>query len=181
MPRAPSPAETSAAGGEIDDDTPLSARSRRLVEYWRTLRPGSKALPSRALFDPAAVVDLLPDVWLLETMDRAGRRPTAEGPRFRCRLYGSALAEAFGRDLTGALLDEADPAFETSEAGRDFRAVVARRLPRWWRGPVAMTTPRQTAGVEVVMLPLAVDGEHVDMILNYAQPLYGDPPRPLDR
>jgi hypothetical protein len=108
-----------------------------------------------------------------------GQTRTPEGPRYRCRLYGSGLVAAFGRDLTGRLLDEVEPAFEASDAARDFRAVVEERTPRWWRGPVSMRTPRTTDGVEVLMAPLAADGVHVDMILCFAQPLYGDPPRPL--
>lgn len=172
-------AHADGEGGALTAKTALSEPCARFAAYWRDLAPGPDRLPARAQVDPAAIVDLLPGVWLLETMAADGRTRTPEGPRFRCRLYGSGLVDAFGRDLTGRLLDEVDPGFETSDAARDFRAVVEERTARWWRGPVAMQTPRQADGVEVVMAPLAADGVHVDMILCFAQPLFGDPPRPL--
>ena len=59
--------------------------------YWQRKRQG-RTMPSRGDIDPIEIPKLLPHVQLIE----------AVGERFRYRLIGTALAQAFGRDYTGA-------------------------------------------------------------------------------
>ncbi|MCR9221807.1 MAG: PAS domain-containing protein [Alphaproteobacteria bacterium] len=165
-------ADLQEAGALLGPETPLCAAARRIVSLWESLRPAPDLLPGRRHFDPVTVPGLLPGIWLLERVDPPAGAASDAAPRLRCRLYAAGLAERFGRDLTGRMLDEADVGFEGSAAERDFQAILADGRPRWWRGPVAMQTPRTPAAVEVVMLPLAADGRRVDMILCYARPLH---------
>jgi hypothetical protein len=158
-------------GGGLKPETALSDRARGFVEHWKALKPAPGRLPGRAQFDPVQAKRFLSGIWLVETVDESGEIPTPQGPRFRCRLYSAHLADVFGRDLTGMLLDKPEHGFKDTEAERDFRRVVTDGTPRWWRGPVVMDTPRFPKHVEVVMLPLAADGVRVDMILCFAEPI----------
>lgn len=88
------------------DGLPLAATNRRFAEYWLSLWQDDE-LPRRARFSPAAVRDLLPGTMILEV------KP---GARVGVRLSGTAINQAFGRDITGADLLELSPA--AARAGR---------------------------------------------------------------
>src|SRR5579871_2890427 len=81
----------------LDDWHP---KVRRLFVYWHSLRPAPDVLPGRQHFDPLAIVDIMPWVWMLDR---------EEGPpeRLRYRLLGTRMVEAMRRDLTGQRYDEA--------------------------------------------------------------------------
>jgi hypothetical protein len=66
-------------------------------DYWRAKRAG-RAMPRRSDIDPAEIPTLLPHILITEMLD--------EGTRYRYRLAGSAVTEAFGRSLTGRYVDE---------------------------------------------------------------------------
>jgi hypothetical protein len=66
-------------------------------EYWRGKRAG-RSMPRRSDIDPAEIPALLPHLMITEVLD--------EGRRFRYRLAGSAVTEAFGDSLTGKYVDE---------------------------------------------------------------------------
>ena len=68
-----------------------SDRARELFGYWLSTAPAGEA-PARADFDPAAIPQLIPEVVMV--------RPTPDGD-FRISLFGTALRESFGEELTG--------------------------------------------------------------------------------
>ena len=150
-------------GCPLDEAPALSPAVAEVVAYWQSIRPAPDLLPGRQHFDPLDLAKVMRRVWLLDCVSDGA----ATTPRFRCRLYGTELVEAFGYDLTGKFLDEADVGFTGSAAEADFLAVHRSGQGFWWRGPVAMKKLREVAGVEVVMLPLAADGRAVDKILCY--------------
>ena len=151
----------------------LSDGVEAIVRYWEGIRPADGRLPGRVHFDPVDIPELLRCIWLVEVCGTP--------PRFRCRVCGTALVEAFGVDYSGKHLDEVDEAFSGSAMERDFLAVINRAKPLWWRGPLLHTefadvrSPHHPVNAEVVLLPLASDGVSVDMILCYAQPIAGSP------
>src|SRR5260221_14317471 len=55
---------------------------QRLYEYWKAIHP-LQGLPGRQEFDPAAVPDLLPNLWMLDVQ----REPF----RLRYRLFGTSI------------------------------------------------------------------------------------------
>lgn len=87
-------------------DLPLSSANRRLADYWLELWDGD-LLPLRARFMPARVRELLPGIMIQEV---------EPGRRVGIRLCGTAISQAFGRDLTGADLIALSP-----DATRDDR------------------------------------------------------------
>lgn len=78
---------------------PLAETNRRLAVYWLSLWEGD-ALPPRSRFAPAAVPDLLPGIMIQEV------KP---GLSMTVRLCGTAINQAFGRDLTGCDLIALSP------------------------------------------------------------------------
>ncbi|HEY8571666.1 PAS domain-containing protein [Phenylobacterium sp.] len=128
-----------------------------LFGYWASLRGGAR-LPSRRDLDPAAFKRLLPTVSLIDV-----RRDPVD---YRIRLAGTALYGVYGREITGRSLAEvyASPAADYWRV--ELAKVVEERRPTvgvhnlGWRGASHLS-------LLWLRLPLASDGENVDMILGY--------------
>ena len=72
------------------------ASSKRLFEYWNTVRNGRLA-PDRFEIEPVDLADVLPDVFILECPDIS---------TYRFRLAGTRICTALGHELRGSnLLD----------------------------------------------------------------------------
>jgi hypothetical protein len=134
-----------------------------IFDHWQQMSPRG-ALPGRQHLDPANIVALLPNVWLLDVL----QAPTSPLRwHFRYRLIGTEMVAVFGRDPTGLLLHEAWP--RMAQPGGVYAhhvAVVEARRPSFRRGPTLYDGTRDHKWVERILLPLARDGEHVDMVLG---------------
>ncbi len=139
-----------------------------MIDYWLSIHPPS-GLPGRRHFDPVAVPRLLSNTGLIEVH--------GDPPRFRCRLYGTGLVGAIGRDITGQWYDEAFPNFEREAQYQNFCHVVTTGTPHWRRGRLRIPVEKEHHLLERVHLPLASDGTTVDMILTFA--LFFDPDDPF--
>ncbi len=133
------------------------ARVRRLLAYWRSIRPAADILPGRRHFEPTDLPDLLRWLWLVDV----ARTPL----RFRCRLFGTGHRDVVGRDFTGYWLDEVFPHFPATQTHADFTAALAGE-PRWYRGAPDYAAAKGYSGIERLVLPLAADGVSVDMLLG---------------
>ena len=77
-------------------------------------------------------------------------------------VLGSLAPTAYaGEDNTGRWFDERWPDYDPSV----FIQVVESRQPSWARGPSKMRPEKDYYEIERVRLPLASDGETVDMIM----------------
>lgn len=129
----------------------------RFFLYWRSIHPAS-GLPGRQHFDPLAIHSLLPGVWLLDIQ----REPF----RLRYRLVGTEAVEAIGAEVTGQWMDEAHTAVAREpEYMNRYRSVVEQRLPSWRRGVPRLWTHKRYATLENMVVPLASDGETVDLLV----------------
>lgn len=70
---------------------------RAMYDYWSGKRAG-RSMPRRADIDPSEIPKLLPNMMITEALEN--------GARFRYRLSGTAVTEAFGLSLTGQFVDE---------------------------------------------------------------------------
>ncbi|WP_119422383.1 PAS domain-containing protein [Desertibaculum subflavum] len=138
------------------------ARLRALVTYWHHKCAGRR-MPARREIEPADFRDLMGRILLLDVL----RDPL----RFRFRLVGTLLVEAIGFDPTGKLTTEAGPRGYLDEVEGHYRAVVERRAPiyhritfDWVSTEMGVPATLQRDYVRL-LLPLADDGENVDMIL----------------
>jgi hypothetical protein len=135
------------------------SRVARVYRYWLSIHPPA-GLPGRRHFDPVAIPDLLPGIWLLDVQ----RRPF----RLRYRLVGTGIVEALGREVTGQWLDEAHPHLHGETAFWErYRRAVEQAQAEWRKGKPRIWTHRDFGEIENVLLPLAADGANVDMLIAY--------------
>lgn len=133
-------------------------RVLRAYAYWRKAHTPA-GLPGRPQIDPLQLRDLLPFVWLVDVQ----REPL----RLRYRLIGTAVVDVLGRDMTGQWFDEAhpDPQSQVSYLNR-AGSVIQERLPNWRRGRPNLWMHQTYTTVQNLIMPLAADGTHVDMLFN---------------
>lgn len=130
---------------------------RALFLHWRAVHPGH-GLSGRRHLDPAAIAKLLPGVWLLDVQ--------ASPFRLRYRLVGTKVVHGIGREVTGQWLDEAHPEAAATPAYLErYRRVVESGIPSWRRGRPQLSIHLDFDTIENLILPLAEDGTHLDMLL----------------
>jgi hypothetical protein len=116
-------------------------------------------LPGRQHLHPEDIKKLLPYVWLLDVEGEPGD--------YRYRLIGTGVVNWVGGDYTGKRMREVHPNFDTNPGQIDFlKPVVERHEPHWYRGPPRVYHHKEVADLENLILPLATDGETVDMVLG---------------
>jgi hypothetical protein len=145
----------------LDIDTAAwHPRVLRLYRYWLSICPPGGDPPRRRAFDPVAVPDLLPGIWLLDVQ----RAPF----RLRYRLAGTGIVEAIGHEVTGQWLDEAHPNIRANGHFFDrYRGVVETGVPSWRKGRPMLWTNRDFGAIENLVVPLATDGRTVDILCAY--------------
>ena len=129
---------------------------KELYRYWQSVAPEGK-LPGRQHIDPADIVSLLPNIWLLDVH----REPL----RFWRRLIGTKIEEFSGRNLTGGWVHDEMEETKLSDVQKFMVDVVETKLPDWRRKRPSISDHKDYAELERLFLPLASDGETVDMIL----------------
>jgi len=134
-------------------DNPLH---RELYDYW-CLKRGSRAMPGRQDIDPIELKRLLPHLLLTDVIDG--------GKRFRFRLVGTAIQEAFGRNMTGFHIDEVMTSPYLEFISALYRDIVEKQKPIYSESTYYS---QHTVGMraERLMLPLASDGATVDMVVS---------------
>lgn len=141
-----------------------------LYDYWRgKCREGR--LPARRDIDPLDLPrSMLPNILLLDVERGAG------APRFRVRLAGTGFAALLGREFTGRYFDEVGPAHQMAPVLDALATLVATRRPAFLAGPMVRPN-RDHVWLKRFALPLAEDGETVDMILaSFRWLAHGSPP-----
>ena len=127
---------------------------RALYDYWDGSREGDR-LPGRQHLDPLDIPDLLPNIMLVDVK-------SAEDLRYR--LVGTAVAGRMGRDTTGLRVQDGYLGKDWEIILPDYFYVIQERRPclRWH----ALAGPRgKRFGYQRLLLPLARDGQRVDMLL----------------
>ncbi len=121
------------------------SRLRQLRDYWRAKAGGAPAAPEH-MIDPAEMRFILGYVMLLEVLEA--------GSDFRYRLYGSLIAERFGRDVTGQTVRQ----FGDSEYIVNFFLATYQAVSTTRRPLLSVHYPRpgsQTASWSRLILPLS--------------------------
>ena len=135
---------------------------RQLYAYWRAKRKNGR-LPSRNDIDPLAFPALLPGIFLVDVI----RTPASETLGFRFRLAGTAHLEINQIEITGLTVEEAFSADHGRQARAAYEEVVATRTPKFFHGARAAVAGRSHWVFDRLLLPLASDGETVDMLLGH--------------
>jgi hypothetical protein len=141
-----------------------------LLAYWTSKRKGT-TLPSRGDIDPLEMGEWLGDLVLIDVL------PDGD---FRYRLYGSNFVVKFGKEMTGHSISELAPAQqavirEEYDRARRERAPTARLYTADFEVGTLVTRHEgaEHATWERLVLPLASDGETVDMLLIGAYKISG--------
>lgn len=139
--------------------TPAAAARahEELFSYWASLRRDGK-LPGRADIHPACFKKLLPTISLIDVV----REPLD----YRLRLAGTGLYPVYGREITGRTLREVYSREAADYWRAELEKLVRRRRPAVGCHNMAWRGAPHTSLIWL-RLPLASDGETVDMILGY--------------
>ncbi|HXZ00677.1 MAG TPA: PAS domain-containing protein [Stellaceae bacterium] len=147
-----------STSGGMDVECRLEAPVlKELLAYWQRRRPAADRLPGRAHIDPVDIPALLPHIFLVD-VQRAPRI-------YRYRLFGTELADSYGRDITGKAVDELFTDVFRKAVTLVFNHVVDHRAPLRTYGTMAWREKHHLR-FEAVQMPLAADGAAVDMILG---------------
>jgi hypothetical protein len=121
---------------------------RQILEYWRSKAPPDR-LPGRQHIDPCEIPKALPWVGLVDV---------------GYRLIGTGVVAKMGRDATGKWFDEHYGPDEFARRRGTYEAFVRSRRPMIVRC-TDLIPDGEFKRCDCLMLPLAADGETVDMIL----------------
>ena len=128
---------------------------KQLYADWQARRRG-RTMPAREDFDPLDLKYILGKLLLIDVLQRP--------PHYRFRLVGTELVVRSGVDLTGKTLDDyPDPEYREFMRQRYTAAVVARCPLSSIQTPLVVDN--RIRRYEALLLPLAADGETVDMLM----------------
>ncbi|HEV2548880.1 MAG TPA: PAS domain-containing protein [Stellaceae bacterium] len=138
----------------IEADPVLSA----LWRYWDEKRT-ARVMPRRRDLDPPLEIPrLLPHLLLVER---------AEG-RFRWRLAGTAVVDAYGQELTGRFIDEVISAARREAANRHYATVFETARAIFVRNRYTSRNATDFV-VSRILLPLSAEDEDTVHLLLQAQ------------
>jgi len=144
--------------GRIQEVLEPSHKSLKdLYAYWLS-KKGASPAPPRSAIKPEEMVPLLPNIALADVI--------GEPPRFRFRVFGTRLVDAYGQDLTGKFTDEID--LGSAALTTDIMAACTKMV-RECRAQVVRVQFEKHDGrhleYERIGLPLSDDGVSVNMLL----------------
>lgn len=137
------------------------AEFRELLAYWQSKLLAGR-LPGRQHIDPT---DLQPrhlsQLLLLDVVEGA---PSKLRRRYRFRVAGTGFSAIAGHDVTGLHYDEIGAPERALPVIRALDLVVERKAPVFLSGRLSIPS-QDYVWVKRLVLPLAHDGDKVDMIL----------------
>ena len=139
------------------DNAIRHSKIEQLSEHWRLLHPAPDRLPGKQHFDPVSVPTLLPNIYLIEVVDRP--------PRFRFRLLGENIIRSGGPGRRGVFVDELPRTNTTINLHDQLVGVLESRKPGYYKGPPTLVHHAHVTLLEGIMLPLATDGIEIDNFL----------------
>lgn len=143
----------------MPSSTDPSPRVAAFMAHWQSLRPAPGVLPGRQHFDPMRVPRFLPNVWLIDVVPGPPRR-------YRLRLVGGAIVDAGFVGQPGDFMDDPRVSADPVAVVATLDKVVDTGQPDWRRGPTVVKHDKYVERLERVLMPLARDGTHVDMIIG---------------
>jgi hypothetical protein len=128
-----------------------------ILEYWARKR-GDRPMPSKRDIDATELPPkLLPNLQIIDVID--------EGARFRYRLIGTAVVEAYGSDYTEKFADELFPDDRLGFIQNIYRTVCNSKSPLFTQN--RYHTPKNVVlSANRIYMPLSDDGVNVHHILG---------------
>ena len=141
-PRNGTPDKVTDFGSELEPECAI------LLDAWQSKTLEKQGLVLKADIDPLGLPSfVLPSIFIYQRERDPGR------VRFKCRLAGTSLVEAFDKEPTGSYLDEMmDPAFYPARS-RFFELAATRGCPIYYRGTLAVKA-RDFIAFSRILLPV---------------------------
>jgi hypothetical protein len=134
------------------------------LSYWIDKRD-DRLMPSRRDIDPVELpAKVLPNLQIIEVI--------GGGARFRYRLIGTALVEAYGMDFSGRIADELFPDDRLNFVQGIYRTVCTTKVPLFSRNKYHTPKDIDLFSSRIYM-PLSDDGANVHHILGVMRFEYG--------
>jgi hypothetical protein len=125
--------------------------------FWMEKRAG-RLMPCKRDIDPVEIPPkILPNLQIIDVIDG--------GARFRYRLIGTALAEAYGRDFSGQHPDEMFPKDRLRYIVGIYHTICRTKAPLFSRNKY-LTTKNIDLIASRIYMPLSEDGVNVHHILG---------------
>ncbi|WP_421780539.1 PAS domain-containing protein [Kiloniella litopenaei] len=131
----------------------------RLYDYWRSVTPSDRTLPGRQHINPAEITDLLGRVALVDVHHDNDRI------HFQYRLWGSIMTDIMGQDCTGKFIHNLFSGKQLETIQHAFESVVEFGCPHFCEVTWGVEE-QESRRYKRLLLPLAADGENVNMILG---------------
>jgi hypothetical protein len=147
-------------GGYAEDPILLE-----MFQYWDSKR-GERAMPARRDLDPTEIPRLLPHLRLTDILDGC--------TRFRYRLVGTAVVEAYGAGFTGKYTDELYSGERKAYIERNYHIIHAKKRPMFLRSRY-VTLKGYDIIANRLMAPLSDNGVDVDMVIAALTFDFGSP------
>lgn len=139
-------------------------RLKQVYAYWQSKRAG-RAMPARRDIDPAEITPVLPHLMLIDV---------EPGPRYRYRLFGTAVTDAFGMNPTGKCVDEVMTGEYKAFLLGLYDDLCAEKKPIYSTS-IYGTKREARMWTQRLMLPLSSDGAAVDKVLACQVFIHGSP------
>lgn len=130
--------------------------SEMMLSYWAGLRGARGQAPRREDVSPRAFKRALPDVFLIERMDRH---------TFAFRLAGTRVCAIYGRELRDHNFISLWPAHDQNAVKAVMERALKTATPAVFTA-VVETLDRRQAEVEILLMPLADDNGQVTRLLG---------------
>lgn len=140
------------------DRSPLSTDHIALLDYWTGLEAGGR-IPSRAAVNPIELPRLLKSIGLIDAVPEIGGTF-----RFRYRLVGTRINHIHGSDFTDRWVHEERSGVHGELVEQLYLDAASRRAPQFSRIRMKYVDNRELE-IDRLVMPLASDGENVDMLL----------------
>ena len=134
---------------------PEHSSLQELLAYWLS-KKGQKIAPPRSAIEPGEIKALLPSILLIDVVGAP--------PRFRARLFGSKLIEAYGEEVAGKFGEEVDLDDVAPELMAFVETAARECRPQFLRAEFTKQSGRHLK-YEQIILPLSEDGKTVNMLL----------------
>src|SRR3954469_8028792 len=134
-------------------------RFRAFFDYWLSKAPDGR-LPGRQHIDPLEMRRFLPYILLLDVVREQGRY------RFRYRLIGTHVVELHGFSRIGEYVDDYALAAHYKNTFYPEMSIVTERHQPPFAIRKTPVNQENFTGYHRLKLPLAADGETVDMIIG---------------
>lgn len=141
----------------------MAPKVRHFYENWAVQRRARKCLPAWRDIQPYDIASCLSGMVVMDVVAGDENRL-----RFKIRLSGTGLDAIWSANRAGRFTDEYESDFDGSPAHRDFTHVVHKGEGLWYRGAPSTHTARIVREIEVVMVPLADDGNRVDRLMTFS-------------